>query len=739
MCKAVWLLLAIVAAPLSAAFGASAAATSPGSPHSAPPSAAPRSPPPSNGELQQLVDTLQNDHARAQLVAQLQTLIAAQRHTEPPKSEGVALLGRLSSQIDAFTGEILAGVALIVDAPRLIRWAREQIHSEAARERWASAAQALVLIFGAAAAAEAALRWIIARTRPKFPVRQRDTRTIKALFALLALILDLVPILVFAAIVYGAVAMALDSLTPTGIMMSVLAVATIEARLILCLARAVLIPPDEGTSFLRLDAETRNYLYIWVKRFTFWGVYGYAVPEAAWWLGIPGPLYTLLLKLVGLVLALLAIIFLLQNRGQIADWIGGDGSRVSGWGRMRRTLAEVWQLLAIFYIAGLYAIYALHIEGGFIYVARATGLSVLVIVVARLLAHSIRGLSRRGFAVSPHLKTQFPTLEQRANRYVPVLTGLVSTALYVVAGLTVLQAWQISAFGWLDTDLARRLGGDLLSIGLIVAAALAVWETFASAIERYLGKINGGVPRRTRIRTMLPLLRTAMLSLIVVMSGLIILSHLGIDIAPLLAGAGIVGVAIGFGSQALVRDVITGLFILLEDQLAVGDIVDVGKDHAGVVEAISVRTIRLRDLSGTVHTVPFSEVTTVKNMTRDFAYVTARVTIAYGEDIDRVVEILREASTELMEDEAVRDLILDPFEYLGVDALNEFSVVLLIRIRTLPSKQYPVGRAFNRAVKIAFDKNGIAMRDPSPVAIISPPAEPAQRPDETAAPALRRA
>ena len=96
------------------------------------------------------------------------------------------------------------------------------------------------------------------------------------------------------------------------------------------------------------------------------------MPEAAWWLGIPGALYTLLLKLVGLVLALLAIIFLLQNRNQIADWIGGDGSRLSGWGRVRRTLAEIWQLLAIFYIAGLYAIYALHIEGGFTYVARAT-------------------------------------------------------------------------------------------------------------------------------------------------------------------------------------------------------------------------------------------------------------------------------------------------------------------------------------------------------------------------------
>jgi moderate conductance mechanosensitive channel len=716
MLKAVWLLFAAMTAIVPATARAAQPAAH---------AAAPVAPAPAPvGDLQQLVDTLQDDHARAKLVAQLQAMIAAQRHVAPPKPAGVVLLGRLSSQIDALTGEILAGVAMVVDAPRLVGWLRWQIDSPEARERWLDAGIDLVLIFGAAAAAEGALRWMIGRARPKFPVRRRDTRLVRLLFALLALVLDLVPLLVFAAIAYGAVAMALDPLTPTGITMSVLAVAMVEARLILCVARALLIPPDDGTVFLPLDAETRNYLYIWVKRFTFWGVYGYAVPQAAWWLGIPGALYTLLLKVVGLVLALLAIAFLLQNRAHIARWIGGEAATGTGWGRIRRTLADIWQLLAIFYIAGLYAIYALHIEGGFTYVARATALSVLVIVAARVLAHSIRGLSRRGFAVSPHLKAQFPTLEQRANRYIPVLTGLATASLYMLAGLTVLQAWKISAFAWLESDFARQMGGDLLSIGLIVVAALVVWEVFASAIERYLGKLDGSADHRTRLRTLLPLLRTAMLSLIVVMAALIILSHLGIDIAPLLAGAGVVGVAIGFGSQALVRDVITGLFILLEDQLAVGDIVDVGKDHSGVVEAISVRTIRLRDLAGTVHTIPFGEVTTVKNMTRDFAYVTARVTIAYGEDIDRVVEILREASAEVAADPDLARSILDPFEYLGVDALNEFSVVLLVRIRTLPSQQWAVGRAFNRAVKIAFDKHGIASRDPSPVAIVAEPALP---------------
>jgi small conductance mechanosensitive channel len=208
---------------------------------------------------------------------------------------------------------------------------------------------------------------------------------------------------------------------------------------------------------------------------------------------------------------------------------------------------------------------------------------------------------------------------------------------------------------------------------------------------------------------------------------------------PLLAGAGVVGVAIGFGSQALVKDIITGLFILMGDQIAVGDVVDVGKDHAGVVEAITVRTIRLRDQAGAVHTVPFSEVTSVKNLTRDFAYAVSRITIPSSEDIDRVVEVLRQVSDELMADEALRPLILDPFDFQGVDALDMSSAVLLMRIRTVPGKQWVVLRAFNRLVKIAFDKHGIRPPEPAPTTIVIPPGFGDSTPTEDATRQRRRA
>jgi len=127
----------------------------------------------------------------------------------------------------------------------------------------------------------------------------------------------------------------------------------------------------------------------------------------------------------------------------------------------------------------------------------------------------------------------------------------------------------------------------------------------------------------------------------------------------------------------------------------------------------------MRDVSGTVHTVPFSEVTSVKNLTKEYSYAVARIGISYREDIDRVVEILRHVGDELMQDDALRPSILDPFEYLGVDALDTSSVVLLVRIRTTPGKQLLVGRAFNRLVKIAFDEHRVASADPTPIIVVN--------------------
>jgi moderate conductance mechanosensitive channel len=313
------------------------------------------------------------------------------------------------------------------------------------------------------------------------------------------------------------------------------------------------------------------------------------------------------------------------------------------------------------------------------------------------------------------LKQRFPSLETRANRYLPVLTTVVSFGVYGLAALTVLQAWDVESFAWFESPVGRKLTGGLASILIVLVLALVAWELFSSAVERYLSAVDeNGRPlsRSARARTLLPLFRTSVAVLLVVMVALIVLSELGVNIAPLLAGAGVVGLAIGFGSQALVKDVITGLFILIEDTLAVGDVVDVGKEHSGVVERISVRSIRLRDETGAIHTVPFSEVTSVKNLTRDFSYYVANIGVAYREDIDEVEAVIKEVGDGIRDDPALGGSMLEPIEIIGVDRFEASAVVIKARLKTLPIHQWKVGREFNRRLKKAFDERGIEMPFP---------------------------
>jgi moderate conductance mechanosensitive channel len=327
----------------------------------------------------------------------------------------------------------------------------------------------------------------------------------------------------------------------------------------------------------------------------------------------------------------------------------------------------------------------------------------------------VRRFSQRGFAVGPDLKSRFPMLEARANRYLPVLTVAASTIVYFFAVLTLLQAWGVDAFAWFSTNFGRRIAGSLISTATVLVIALVLWESFVSAIERYLNRIGSDgrpVARSARARTLLPLLRTIVLIVLITIVALIVLSEFGVNIAPLLAGAGVVGLAIGFGSQALIKDFITGVFILLEDTLAVGDVVDVSNGHSGVVEAISMRAIRLRDQAGTVHTVPFSEVTTVKNLTKDYSYYVLDVGVSYREDTDEVIALLKQVADELGRDPEFGAMMLEPMEVIGVDRFEDSAVIIKVRLKTLPIRQWSVGREFNRRMKKAFDRNGIELPFP---------------------------
>jgi small-conductance mechanosensitive channel len=679
-------------------------------------SSAPAAPsaPPSTEELERLVGTLQDDQARAKLVEQLRALIAAQRGGEEKQAEETpaTLLNNLSAQIDTISGEILAAAAVVVDAPRLVSWVEAQASQPETRALWIDVGIKLGVIFGAALLVEWLLRLLLRRPIARLGLRSSGSPTVQVLLLVVQFVLEALPIVAFAVVAYFVLPLVQPRLA-TRLVAEVIIHAILTARLILAGARVALLSPAAGM-LTPLGEETRNYLYIWARRFTSWAVYGYAVAGAAWWLGVPGAIYALILRGTMLVLGGLAVIFVLQNRGAVAETLRGKPGEANGqgWRLLRQRLADTWHIAAVTYIIGLFGTYVLHIQGGGVFVLRATMLSLVVLLAAGLLVRFVRRLSQRGFAVRPDLKARFPTLETRANRYVPALTIVSAAIVYFFAALALLQAWGLDAFAWFTSTFGRRIAGSALSIVTVLVISLVLWELFGSAIERYLNSIDRDgrpVARSARARTLLPLLRTAVFIVLITIVTLIILSELGVDIAPLIAGAGVVGIAVGFGSQALVKDVITGLFILLEDTLAVGEVVDVGKNAVGLVEAITIRTIRLRDTSGTVHTVPFSEVTTVRNMTRDYAYVVADVGVVFREDPDRVVAVLKSVAAELAKDPVWSSSIVGALEVYGIDRFTDSAMVFRVRLKTLPLQQWAIGHEFNRRIKKAFDAHGIEM------------------------------
>ena len=257
-----------------------------------------------------------------------------------------------------------------------------------------------------------------------------------------------------------------------------------------------------------------------------------------------------------------------------------------------------------------------------------------------------------------------------------------------------------------------------LRILLLGAVAYALIRAVTLLVARFEHEINRGttldaLERAKRARTLGTMIRNVAAALIGGIATLMILRELGADIGPVLAGAGIAGLAVGFGAQTLVRDIISGFFLILEDQVRVGDVAAIN-GQGGLVEAINLRTIVLRDFEGTVHTFPNGAITTLANRSKDFSFYVIDLGIPYGEDPDRVTAVLQEVGAGLQKDDRFGPLILAPIEVVGVDGFADWAVMLKLRIKTIPLKQWEVGRELRKRILKAFGEHRIDIPFPAP-------------------------
>ncbi len=681
-------------------------------------------------EIARLRQTLEDPERRAVLLGQLRALEQAEEAAAPAEPEGIGtrLLTLLSERLDGLGQEAaLAGDALL-SAPQGLSWLERQVSDPAQRAAWGWLVAELLLVVVVGQGARLLAIRTLRSPRAMLAARPIHSAIAKVPLLLVRALFDVAPVVAFAAAGFGV--LALFDPPPVVRLLSVTFLnASIFVQFALLVVRALLAPASSNLRLIPMGDGSALRLLRWCRTIAITTLYGMFLAEAARQLGLPARSYDALVTLVGLVVAVMLAALVLQSREAVAARLRGGiaaaqplsdavsplppGRRAAGPGRMLRAagrrVADVWHAIAILYIIVLFGIWALEIRGGLLFVVRATAVTLVVIGVARLVGRGIVRASAALLERMKHRQGQAAWAAGRVRRYIAPVARLLQGAVVLLGGLVVLTAWGLDVWGWLQTAVGLRIVASGLSLLLVGAIALGVWEVTNGMIERQLATTdrNGrAIQRSARVRTLLPLLRSALLVILLTLVTLIALSELGLNIGPLLAGAGVVGLAVGFGAQTLVKDVITGLFILFEDTISVGDVVNVG-GKGGLVEGMNIRTIRLRDFDGTVHTIPFSAVTSVSNMTKDFSYYVFDVAIPYHENADRVVSVLHGIGDELRKDPRFAPLILEPLEVLGVDSFQESAAVIKARIKTLPIQQWNVGREFNGRMKARFIELGI--------------------------------
>jgi small conductance mechanosensitive channel len=350
---------------------------------------------------------------------------------------------------------------------------------------------------------------------------------------------------------------------------------------------------------------------------------------------------------------------------------------------------------------------------------RALALAVVpAILMAWLAARVVRRLTARG------LERLLQDTVARSSPLVRTPLRLVWGAVFVLAlAILVLPLSELAGLrpraGLRGRELANWALTSGLRILLISALAFIIVRLVTLLVKRFEHQVNVGLgldalERSKRARTLGSMIRNVAAAVVTAVAVLMILNELRINIAPVLAGAGIVGLAVGFGAQTLVRDIISGFFLILEDQVRVGDVAAIN-GQGGLVEAINLRTIVLRDAEGTVHVFPNGAINTLANRSKEFSYYVIDLGISYAEDPDRVTAVLREVGAGLQADDHFGPLILAPIEILGVEAFADWSVQLKLRIKTVPLKQWDVGRELRRRILKAFNEHGIEIPFPERV------------------------
>ncbi|HUH59419.1 MAG TPA: mechanosensitive ion channel domain-containing protein [Candidimonas sp.] len=688
------------------------------------------------------------------LLAMMTDVSAAEAELEsaPALTQG-GLLDQLFVVIGQRLDGVMRWVQLVINAVGELRgsglWWRETMGSPQQRALAYGVLWRMTVVLGASFMVERITQYMLARPRRLLGIRadvaaQRvngnetgvsnaasDTAPVPALrylrllrrfpYALGYCLLELLPLLGFIGVA-SVVSSALGGKTSPfyGATIPLIA-AYVNARFALAAVHLMISPQQRSLRLLPVG----DGMTVWLNRWIWWVIviaaFGMAAADLFVQAGAHLDTHEVVTKSTALCVHVLLLIMVWRSSKTASAAIRGHGATRRDLFGLRGILADIWPYAASFFIAALWLFWAAGIENGFQRVLVFFVSSAAVIIVACLVSIFALGAVDKAFlhqdsAAQPHAaerdgRSIFHLLARRA---VGIVIGVATL-------LVLLQVWGMDTRGWFAANtVGRRLASAAGTIAITMVLAIVAWEAMNMAVSRRINRwVDAGeAARAARIRTLVPMLRSVLLVAIAMVVLLTALSQLGVNVAPLLAGASIIGVALGFGSQKLVQDFITGIFLLMENAMQVGDFVTVA-GLSGTVEYLSIRTVRLRAGDGSLHVVPFSSVSTVTNTNRGIGNASIRVSVVADSDVDAVFDAIRSVGSDMRSDQKYQDLMLGDVDIWGVDQVDGSMITIAGQIRTVDRGRWPVQREFNRRILQRFRDRSIQLVNPKETRVIS--------------------
>jgi small conductance mechanosensitive channel len=460
---------------------------------------------------------------------------------------------------------------------------------------------------------------------------------------------------------------------------------------------------------------------------------GYTLIATAQTLGLAHEAALVLARMLALAVHIELAILVWQSRFIVAGWIRGSGAQRKFAFGVRPRLAAIWHYVALFYLIALWVAYAGGIQNAFGVLLRFIAVFIGVLIAARITWLGFGQLLDYVFDESVDKPRRLEVLRRRAKIYNPFLRLLARIVIFSLMFVLLLAGWGVPIIPFLlKTPISVALISAAIGILITIALALIIWEVANFLLDSRIDQLAaaGQTRQASRLRTLAPMLKATLGTIVFLTTGLICLGKIGFNLVPLLAVSGVAGIAIGFGSQKLVQDIITGLFLLLEDAMQVGDVITLA-GMTGTVERLSIRTIRLRGGDGSINIIPFSAVTTVTNQTRDFGYAQISLAVAYEEDLPRVYAVMADVARTMRAEAAWGAMMRDDLQIFGLDEFGASALVIKGQIRTGPGQHWAVRREYYGRIKRRFEAEHIEM----PYTYLPPaPPRPADEPLKITAP-----